>query len=225
MRARVKAVYPGSTVKFRSLSRILCVLSSLAASGCAVAPISNHLSARTNGEGGSLLTAGTTLGIGNKGWVPSIKYSIGLKENLDLGFQYEVIEWGAFLKYQLSGGRGDGFALSGLLGTGLSYEGFYGYVGPVLSWKMGIFEPYFIERYNYVNFPNSTNGIDVREVGEVHVDPGTYHYLQHSFGFFIWPNEWFAFGAETSLFTPIKGAFILRGHDRYVYSGQVSFRF
>lgn len=213
------------TVQIRKLSLLFSLLTAAVASSCAVAPISNHLTARTNGEGGSLLTAGSTLGIGNKGWVPSIKYSIGLKENLDLGFQYEVIEWGAFLKYQLLGTRGDGFALSGLMGTGLSFEGFYGYVGPVLSWKSGIFEPYFIERYNYVNFTKSGQGLDVSEVGEVHVDPGTYHYLQHSVGFFIWANEWLAFGAETSLFTPIKGKFILRGHDKYVYSGQVSFKF
>lgn len=212
-------------MKFRKLSSLFWLSCLTAASGCAVAPISNHLSARTNGEGGSLLTAGTTLGIGNKGWVPSIKYSVGLKEDLDLGFQYEVIEWGAFLKYQLLGTRGDGFALAGLVGTGISYEGFYGYVGPVLSWKTGIFEPYFIERYNYVNFPSNTQGVDVREVGEVHVDPGTYHYLQHSFGFFLWPLDWLAFGAETSLFTPIQGKFILRGHDKYVYSTQISFRF
>ena len=205
----------------------LFLLAALALSSCAVAPISNHVSARSNGEGGSLLSAGTTIGAGNMGWVPSVKYTVGLSERWDLGFQYEVIEWGAYGKYQLVGSNaaqgGDGFALAGLVGAGLSYEGFYGFLGPVVSYKIGAFEPYFVERINYVDFPGSK--IDVRDVGEVHVDPGVYKYLQHSFGFFWWANDWLAFGAETSLFTPIKSNFILKGRERWLYSGQVSFRF
>lgn len=202
---------------------MLCVF----LSGCAVAPLSNHISARSNGEGGSLLSAGSTIGAGNHAWVPSIKYTVGLSERFDLGFQYEVIEWGAYGKYQLVGENaakgGEGFALAGLVGSGLSYEGFYGFLGPVLSYKTGAFEPYFVERFNYVDFPRSK--VDVSHVGEVHVDPGIYLYLQHSFGFFYWANEWLAFGAETSLFTPLKNNYILKGRERWLYSGQVSFRF
>lgn len=190
--------------------------------GCAVAPLSNHISARTNGDGKSLLSAGGTIGVGNTGWVPSVKYSVGLSERFDLGFQYEVVEYGAWGKYQLLGGK-EGLALAGLLGVGTSFDGVHGYLGAVLSYKAGIFEPYLVERFNYVHYPK--RNVNAEAVGEVHVDPGHYRYFQHALGFFLWPVEWLGFGLEGSLFTTVRSPFILRGRDQFLVSGNFSVRF
>jgi hypothetical protein len=151
-----------------------------------------------------------------------VRYSVGLRDDFDLGFQYEVVEYGVSGKYRLAGG-GEGFSLAALAGTGLSFRGFYAFVGPVLSWKLGIFEPYFVERYNYVNYPSSQ--VDVGAIGEIHVDPGTYHYLQHTLGFFLWPLDWLGMGIEASAFGTLYGPFIIKGRDRFLLSGQFSFKF
>jgi hypothetical protein len=119
-------------------------------------------------------------------------------------------------------GENEGFALAALAGIGTSFSGFYGFAGPVVSYKMGIFEPYFVERYNYVRYPE--RNVNVDSVGEIHVDPGTYHYLQHTLGFFLWPLDWAGFGLEASAFTTIDSPFILKGRDRFL-SGQFSFKF
>ncbi|HEY8278624.1 MAG TPA: hypothetical protein VIH99_03315 [Bdellovibrionota bacterium] len=204
----------------RFLSPLLFL--ALLASGCAVAPLSNHISARTNGEGKSLLSAGSTIGVANTGWVPSLKYSYGMSDKFDIGFQYEVVEYGVWGKYLLSGG-GDGLSLSGLAGIGTSFDGFYSYLGPIVSYKVGIFEPYFVERLNYVSYPQKNVNVD--QVGEIHVDPGTYWYLQHTLGFFLWPIDWLGIGLEASAFTTINSPFILKGRDRFLLSGNFSFRF
>jgi hypothetical protein len=203
---------------FRALLAAVLLL----ASGCAVAPLSSHTSARTNGDGQSLLSAGTTIGVGNTGWVPSVRYSLGLSDSFDLGFQYEVVEYGVSGKYNFLG-NGEGFSLAGLAGTGLSFDGFYAFVGPVVSWKIGIFEPYFVERLNYVDYPERKVNVDA--VGEIHVDPGTYWYFQHTLGFFVWPLDWLGAGLEVSAFGTVGGPFILRGRDRFLLSGQFSFKF
>jgi hypothetical protein len=192
-------------------------------SSCAVAPLSLHTTARTNGEGNSVLTAGSTIGVKNTGWVPSLRYSVGLSDDFDLGFQYEVVEWGASAKYRLAGGH-EGFSLAALGGTGLSFSGFYFFAGPLVSMKIGIFEPYFAERLNYVNYTDSNVNVE-NGVGEIHVDPGTYLYLQHTLGFFLWPLDWAGVGLEASAFGTLQGPFILRGKDRFLFSAQFTFKF
>lgn len=191
--------------------------------GCAVAPLSNHISARTNGKGESMLSAGSVIGIKGSGWLPSLKYSIGLNDNFDLGFQYEVIEYGVWGKYAFINGKEEGFSFAGLAGTGLSFEGFYGYLGPVVSWKMDWFEPYFISRFNYVDSPVPKLSISTN--GEFNVSPGHYRYFQHTLGFFAWPLQWLGLGLEGSAFTTVKSPFILRDKNRYLVSGNFSFRF
>jgi hypothetical protein len=191
-------------------------------SSCAVAPLSTHTTARTNGAGNSVLTAGSTMAIGNTPAVPTVRYSLGLNDGFDLGFQYEVVEYGVSGKLRLVGG-GEGFSMAALAGAGFGFNGYYFFGGPIFSYKTGIFEPYFFTRLNYVNYP--TTDVNVSNVGNVHVDPGIYTYLQHTLGFFLWPLDWFGFGAEASGFTTIGGPFILKGNDHYLVSGQVSFKF
>jgi hypothetical protein len=205
------------------IGRILVAFVLAAAQGCAVAPLSNHVTARTNGEGGSLLSAGSTIGVGDSGWLPSLKYSIGLSDDFDLGFQYEVIEYGAWAKYALINNKEEGFSLAALGGTGLSFEGYYFYGGPVVSYKMDWFEPYFISRFNYVKFPQPK--ISIATIGEFSVAPGTYRYFQHTLGFMAWPLQWLGLGLEASVFGIVKSPFILREKDRLLLSGNFSFRF
>lgn len=172
-----------------------------------------------------MASVGSTLAIGsNNIWVPSIKYSIGLMEDLDIGFQYEVVEYGIWGKYAFYQNKEEeGFSLAGILGSGLSFEGFYGYFGPIVSWKKGIFEPYFFTRFNYVRYPKQK--IDLATIGEVTVTPGTYRYLQHTLGFFLWPVDWFGMGLEMSAFTTIASPFVLKDKKRMLFSGNFSFRF
>lgn len=201
----------------------LSVFGLLLAQGCAVAPLSNHVTARTNGKGDSLLSAGSTIGVGDSGWLPSLKYSIGLSEDFDIGFQYEVIEYGAWGKYALINNKGEGFSLAALGGAGLSFEGYYLYAGPVVSYKLDWFEPYFISRFNYVKFPAPK--ISIATIGEFSVSPGIYRYFQHTLGFMTWPKDWLGFGLEASLFGTVSSPFILREKDRLLVSGNFSFRF
>lgn len=192
-------------------------------SSCAVAPLSNHVTARSNGKGESLLSAGSTLGFGKGPWLPSLKYSIGLTDEFDLGFQYEVIEYGAWAKYAIINNKEEGLSFAGLVGTGLSFEGFYGYFGPIVSYKMDWFEPYFLTRFNYVRYPEKR--VDLASIGEIKVDPGSYRYFQHTLGFMLWPVNWFGAGLEASLFGTVRSPFILSGRERYLFSGNFSFRF
>jgi hypothetical protein len=201
----------------------LAALVLILAQGCAVAPLSNHVTARTNGKGDSLLSAGSTIGVGNTGWVPSLKYSVGLADDFDLGFQYEVVEYGAWGKYAFVNGKEEGFSFAALGGAGLSFEGVYAYVGPVVSWKWDWFEPYFVERFNYVSYPEQK--IDLASIGELTVEPGTYRYFQHTLGFMAWPLDWAGLGLEASAFGTLNSPFILKGRDRFLLSGNFSFRF
>jgi hypothetical protein len=201
----------------------LGILLGVLAQGCAVAPLSNHITARTNGSGNSLISAGSTIPVGNTATVPSLKYSVGLGDNFDLGFQYEVVEYGAWVKYAVINNKEQGLSLAGLAGVGISFEGAYAYLGPLVSYKWGIFEPYFVERFNYVNYPSQN--IDLKSLGEVHVDPGSYRYFQHTLGFMLWPIDWLGFGLEGSAFGTWKSPFILKGRDRFLFSGNFSFRF
>jgi hypothetical protein len=97
--------------------------------------------------------------------------------------------------------------VAALGGAGLGFSGFYFFAGPVVSWKKGIFEPYFAERINYVNYPQTNVNVE-NGVGEIHVDPGTYVYLQHTLGFFLWPLDWVGFGAEVSGFGTLRAAHV-----------------
>lgn len=192
--------------------------------GCAVAPLSNHITARTNGRGDSLASLGGTIATNKKsGWLPSLKYSLGLRDDLDLGFQYEVIQYGLWAKYAFLNQRDEGFAFSGLAGVGTSFEGFYGYVGPIISWKTGWFEPYLMTRFNYVDSREAK--MDLATVGEFTVKPGTYRYFQHTVGFMAWPLHWFGGGLEASSFATVKSPFILEGKEKFLLSGNFSFRF
>lgn len=205
---------------FRAVWGVLVVA---AFHGCAIAPLSNHVTARTNGQGNSLLSLGGTIATSkDEGWLPSIKYSIGLGEDFDLGFQYEVIEYGLWAKYAFLN-TDEGLSFSALSGIGTGLGGFYGYAGPIVSFKLSWFEPFLMTRFNYVRYPEAK--VDLATIGEFRVSPGTYRYFQHTAGFMAWPWDWFGAGLEASLFGTVRSPFILSGKDRFLLSGNFSFRF
>jgi hypothetical protein len=133
------------------------------------------------------------------------------------------VEYGAWAKYAFVNNGEEGFSFSGLAGLGASFEGLYGYLGPVVSYKMGIFEPYFLTRFNYVSFPEQK--IAASTIGEVRVAPGVYRYFQHTLGFMLWPLDWAGLGLEASSFGTLGSPFILQGSNRLIFSGNFSFRF
>ena len=134
-----------------------------------------------------------------------------------------MVEYGAWAKFLLHGG-GEGLSVSGLAGIGASFDASYVFVGPVLSFKTGIFEPHLVERFNYVNYPERKANVS-DSVGEIHVDPGKYWYFQHTLGFFVWPIDWLGVGLEASAFTTVDSPFVLRGRDKFLLSGNFSFKF
>ncbi len=191
--------------------------------GCAVAPLSNHTTARTLGKGNSSLDAGSTIGAGRQPWIPTLKYSLGLNDNLDFGASYEVISIGLWGKYAFINRKDTGFSLAALGGAGFSNTGEYLYLGPIFSYKTKHFEPFFISRFNYVRFEGYSS--DLTSIGELSFSNGTYRYLQNTVGNMFWFVDWFAFSTEASHFETLKTPFILGDRDRWLFSGSFIFRF
>ncbi len=134
-----------------------------------------------------------------------------------------MVEYGASVKYALVNNREEGFSLAALGGAGLGFEGYYFFAGPIFSYKLDWFEPYFISRFNYVKFPSPK--ISIATIGEFSVAPGIYRYLQHTLGFMVWPKDWVGVGLEASLFGTIRSPFILREKNKMIVSWNFSFRF
>lgn len=199
------------------------LLFALMATGCAVAPLSNHTTARTIGDGNSSLDAGTTLGNKTQPWLPAIKYTLGIGENTELGAQYEVVSIGLWGKHAFINRQEKGFSLAAIGGTGLSGTGFYGYIGPIFSYRAKRLEPYFISRFNYVRYEGSR--VDLASIGEISFTNGFYRYIQNTLGTMFWFVERVAISAEASHFSTIHSPYILKDRARWLFSGSFIFRF
>lgn len=202
----------------------LCLFLFVFLSGCAIAPVANHVSARTNGKNESLLSLGTMIGSSSgRFWLPSLKYSVGLSDDFDVGGQYEIIDIGLWGKYAIVNHKEGGFSMAALGGVGVGGDGHYIYFGPVLSWLHGIFEPYLLSRFNYVSYP--AKNLDLGTIGEVTILNGVYRYFQHTLGFFLWPTKKLGVSLEASSFSTLDSPFIFAGKDKFLYSGSFHFRF
>ena len=160
-------------------------------SACAVAPFSNHTTGRTNGAGQSHLVVGST--IGNLR-VPVVKYDIGVLDNLDLGFDYEVATLGAQAKVGFMDAKSDGFAIAALAGAGNGGNGYYVYGGPAMSYKYDILEPYSVIRYNYVHFNSSQTQLG--GLGTLSIPAGRYSYMMYTLGLSVMALDWLGFSGE-----------------------------
>lgn len=124
-------------------------------SGCAIAPLSNLYTARSQGRGGVEIGLGAVTTTSGGGFVPAVKFDYGILDNLDLGFKYETLDVGINAKYAFINGKtGPSLALAASYGS--TTGGSYWYVGPVFSIKAGFFEPYISARYNQVYWNSTT---------------------------------------------------------------------
>jgi len=186
----------------RPLGIAVPVLVLMLASACALAPISSNFTGRSLGSGTVGLDGGAV--VAGSGMFAA-RLAIGLGPNLDFGAQYDTLSAGLFAKYSLINNRDSGFSLAGFAGGGVAVNGYYIYGGPSLSFKAGIFEPYFVGRFNWVHYGEnkSSSGFDITA--------GDFNYLQFTAGSVLWFSRAVGINAEISYFSGTTGSTQLIG--------------
>ncbi len=141
-------------------------------------------------------------------WCPAAKVAVGMTSNLDIGFHLEPFAIGLFGKYSFTNTIENGFSSAGLFGLGATANGMYAYTGPILSYKMDFFEPYFVGRYNYIRISE-----DIEDIwfGDTIAAAGNYYYFQFTFGGILWITRKFGLNFELSTFSGAPGFFELDG--------------
>jgi hypothetical protein len=125
---------------------------------------------------------------------------MGLSKDLDLGLQMEGVSMGAFGKYSFVNNKERGFSLAGILGAGAVADGSYAYVGPVLSYKTKVVEPYFVGRLNFVHYGESEGTFE-----DIYWEAGNYTYLQFALGSIFWLTQSVGLNVEGSAFAGKPG--------------------
>lgn len=179
---------------------------------CAVAPVTSGFLGRTYGKGNLAMDGGGII-IGSG--IPYFKAGYGISRDFDLGLQYDFLAIGLFGRYSFIN-KTDGFSLAGLASAGSTADGTYIYTGPALSYKAGFIEPYFVGRYNYVNYDESDtqSGIEF--------EAGSYSYLQFNAGSVFWISPSVGANVEFTFFSGSTGSTELVGP---LVSGGLKFRF
>lgn len=169
---------------------ILGLLPVVLAAGC-VAPLSHNLTGRSLGGGTFGIDAGALVGPG-EGVLPALKVAVGLSESADLGLQFDTFSLGFFGRKSFINNRETGPSLAGVIGLGMAAGGYYGYAGPVFSYKTGGFEPYLGARLNLVSYEDSDSS------SSISWDAGDFAYPQATLGFSFWFSRRVALNAEAS---------------------------
>jgi len=182
-------------------------------SGCAVAPLSNSFTGRTLGKK-RLQLEGGAVAVGSV--LPSFKLTYGLFSDFDLGLQYDSFSAGLFGKYSLINPENEGFALAGLFSGGATINGNFLYAGPALSFKKGLFEPYFVSRFNYVVYD------ETESASGISIEAGEYSYFQLTGGSIFWITKNFGLNIEASTFTSTPGSSEITGP---IFFGGLKLRF
>jgi len=180
----------------KKLIALFLVFSLLVLSGC-VAPLSSNFTGRSLGKGKLGLDAGA-VPLGEEAWYPAGKLAYGMTSDLDIGVQIELSTLGLFGKYSFINSSENGFSSAALFSLGATANGMYAYTGPVLSYKMDFFEPYFVGRYNYVHYNEEIKDI---WFGETIVEAGNYSYFQFTFGSILWITRKVGLNFELSTFS------------------------
>lgn len=152
-------------------------ISNLILSGCVMAPLSNDVTARSLGQGNWSTNAGVIFpGVG----AAYIRQGYGVTNNLDVGvvgeagFNNLVGGWGQYslinqqhgLSVAIDGGAGGGQAKGQLPDdTEQTTTGYYGYIGPIVSYKTQYLEPYIALRANYVKLNNDITPDNTEDLG------------------------------------------------------------
>lgn len=158
--------------------------------GC-VAPLSHNLTGRSLGSGTFGLDAGAVVGPG-EGALPALKVAVGISESTDLGVQFDTFSLGFFGRKSFINSPVEGPSLAAVTGLGIAAGGWYGYAGPVFSYKTCRFEPYFSPRVNFVSYEESDSSSSISWEG------GDFVYPQVTLGFSFWLSRKVALSAEAS---------------------------
>lgn len=198
----------------KKLITLFLVFSLLVLSGC-VAPLSSNFTGRSLGKG-KIGLDGEALALGEARW-PALKLAYGMTSNLDIGLQIELLALGLFGKYSFINTIENGFSSAALFGLGATVNGMYVYTGPVLSYKMNFFEPYFVGRYNYVHYSETEDiwGGDT-------IEAGNYSYFQLTFGSILWITRKVGLNFELSTFSGTTGLLEFEGP---IFMGGLKLRF
>jgi hypothetical protein len=183
-------------------------------SGC-VAPFSSNFTGRSLGKGKRELEI--VRGTGEMGGLGGLKFTYGMTSNFDIGLQIEPYSIGLFGKQSFINSTENGFSSAALFGLGGTGNGLYLYTGPVLSYEINFFEPYFVGRYNYVYY-NETKDIwsgDTYKGGE-------YSYFQFTFGIILWITRKIGLSFEVSTFS---GNTVFIEFEEPIYLGGLKLRF
>ena len=198
----------------RKLIALFIVFSLLMLSGC-VAPFSSNFTGRSLGKGKRALEVVRI--IGEEGGLGGFKFVYGITSNFDFGLQIEPYSIGLFGKHSFINSPENGFSSAALFGLGATGNGMYVYTGPVLSYKMNFFEPYFVGRYNFVHH-GETEDIWSGDT----IDAGNNSYFQFTFGSILWITRKIGFSFELSTFSGNTGLFEFDGP---IYMGGLKLRF
>jgi len=197
----------------KKLITLFLVFSLFALSGC-VAPFSSNFTGRSLGKGKIGLDG--VAGLGEVEW-GGFKLAYGMTSNLDIGLQIELLTLGLFGKYSFRNTIENGFSSAALFGLGTTVNGMYVYTGPVLSYKMNFFEPYFVGRYNYVHY-SETKDIWSGDA----IEAGNYSYFQLTFGSILWISRKVGLNFELSTFSGTTGFLDFEGP---IFLGGLKLRF
>ena len=198
------------------------IVALLLCSSCAMAPLTSTKNARPLGAGNWEI---------NTGFSPSYTFSAGrgmgdafdLGATLELGLESTTALWG---KYSLLGA--DGPAALALYGGGFDSSGGRGFfLGPVVDYRKGWFEAYFIPKYNYVDWKawDIENEEDDAIVRIAEGFEGHHDYMQLILGFNFWFTDGFGLNLNGQSFRSLSGSSSLEFKDDTLVGAELMFRF
>jgi hypothetical protein len=184
--------------------------------GCVMPPLSNDVTARSLGKGNWSTTGGI---IFPEVDVAYIRQGYGVTDNLDVGVlgetginnvvggwgQYSIINQPEGFSFAIDGGAGGG-QVKGKISDGVNQTttGYYGYIGPIVSYKTQYLEPYVAARVNYLKLNNNITPNNADDFGMDFVGSQCSGIL--TVGTTLWFNNYFGVTVSANgLATPHDG--------------------
>ena len=165
---------------------------------CALGPVLNHETARSNGEGKGEFTAMST----SKGYL-GLKFDYGILKDLDIGAQWESLNTSIYAKYSFLN-QPNGSSLAGLIGTGSTFGGNFNYIDLTYSYMATAFEPYIAARYITVRTDLSElTGNDTSSIFSS-ITKAEFSYAMAFIGTKYWFSKTLALSAEGSSFISVS---------------------
>lgn len=159
---------------------------------CAFGPLVVHETARTIGNSQHELI----LGAGRAGYL--FKWNYGLRDDVDLGIQFETLSLGVRLKYAWINQNEKGFSLATAAGAGFSIGGSHYYADIIGSYLISVWEPYAAVRIVHV----TNDPMEFKKKGsglfDFRIDESQYNYGQFILGTRLWLSKSWLFSAEVS---------------------------